>query len=82
MKMYIKDGKIQTASSIVIEVNGRQIYNPSHQTLISNGYEEYIEPIPSDEELLLQAKELKLKELYNYDSSENINIFYVQDVPM
>lgn len=79
MKYYIKDGKIQNSSSITINVEGRQIFNPSHSTLLKYGYEEYV---PDNNKILERAKNSKIQEIMQYDSSEDINLFYIQDIPV
>lgn len=50
---------------------------PSEQRLIEWGYEEYIEPIPTPEELLARAKASKIAELEAYDASDAVNSFEV-----
>lgn len=79
MKYYIKDGKIQNSSSITINVEGRQIFNPSHNTLLKYGYEEYV---PDSNKILEHAKNNKIQEIMQYDSSEAVNLFYIQDIPV
>lgn len=79
MKYYIKDGKIQNSSSITINVEGRQIFNPSHNTLLKYGYEEYV---PDNNKILEHAKNNKIQEIMQYDSSEAVNLFYIQDIPV
>ena len=49
---------------------------PSEQRLAEWGYEEYIEPTPTPEELLARAKANKIAELEAYDQSE-VNSFSV-----
>lgn len=54
---------------------------PSEQRLTEWGYEEYIEPTPTPEELLARAKASKIAELEAYDASE-VNSFSVNGKDM
>ena len=55
---------------------------PSVEQLESWGYEEYIEPTPTPEELLARAKANKIAELEAYDASEEVNSFSVDGKTM
>jgi hypothetical protein len=55
---------------------------PSVEQLESWGFEEYIEPTPTPEELLARAKSAKIAELEAYDSSDEVNSFSVNGVSM
>ena len=55
---------------------------PSVEQLESWGYEEYIEPTPTPEELLARAKSAKIAELEAYDASEEVNSFSVDGKTM
>jgi hypothetical protein len=50
---------------------------PSVEQLESWGFEEYIEPEPTPEELLARAKSAKIAELEAYDASDAVNSFSV-----
>ena len=50
MKRYIKDGQIKFRNQIVIIKDGRQIINPREEMILADGWEEYIEPTPTEEE--------------------------------
>ena len=54
---------------------------PSEQRLTEWGFEEYIEPTPTPEELLARAKASKIAELEAYDDSE-VNSFSVNGKDM
>ena len=58
------------------------VCNPTHEMLIEDGWEEYIEPTHeiTPEELFIQAKNQKLDEIINYDSSTEVNEFYIGDM--
>ena len=55
---------------------------PSEQRLTEWGFEEYIEPTPTPEELLARAKADKIAELEAYDASEEVNSFSVDGKTM
>lgn len=74
MKRYIdKDGHFWDGVSIVL--NGMRIFNPSVGQLAEAGYTEYVEPAPTPEQLLQQAKDGKIQELMDYNQSEEVNSF-------
>lgn len=50
---------------------------PSVEQLIEWGYEEWVEPEPTPEQLLQRAKSAKIAELEAYDASEAVNSFSV-----
>ena len=60
MKRYTKqiDGKtvIKERNRIVINKDGMQTINPTHEMLLEDGWVEYVIPEPTEEELLLRAK--------------------------
>jgi hypothetical protein len=83
MKIYIKDGVKKSSNKIIIYKNGYQYINPSEELILSDGWEEYKEPTipvyePSEEELFNMRKEQLINDLYEYDSSEYVNICYIQ----
>lgn len=55
---------------------------PSEQRLTEWGFEEYIEPTPTPEELLAKAKASKIAELEAYDASDAVNSFAVNGKQM
>ena len=55
---------------------------PSEQRLESWGFEEWVEPTPTPEELLARAKDNKIAELEAYDSSDAVNSFSVNGKDM
>lgn len=55
---------------------------PSVEQLESWGFEEWVEPTPTPEELLERAKANKIAELEAYDSSDAVNSFSVNGVSM
>lgn len=62
--------------------NDQLIISPTDDILIAAGYHQ-IEPSgPTEEDLLNMAKEYKLFEINNYDSSDNVNIFFLGGYPL
>ena len=55
---------------------------PSVEQLESWGFEEWVEPTPTPEELLARAKANKIAELEAYDASEEVNSFSVNGKQM
>ena len=55
---------------------------PTVEQLESWGYEEWVEPTPTPYQLLVQAKEEKISELMNYDSSTEVNSFTINGQEM
>lgn len=66
---WIKDGVF---ASDTVEINGCVVSNPTDEMLRAAGYEPYV---PSDAELLAQAKEAKTAEIERYDTSSAVNGF-------
>lgn len=71
-KRWIKNGVF---ASDTIELNGCVVCNPTEEQLTKAGYSEYVEPEPSDEERLTQARQRKLAEIEAYDTSTSVNGF-------
>ena len=55
---------------------------PSEQRLTEWGFEEWVEPTPTPEELLAKAKASKIAELEAYDASDAVNSFLVNEKQM
>lgn len=77
----IKSIPVSPDSDETEEVN-MQTFNPTHEMLIEDGWELYVTPEPTEEELFNDAKRQKILEINNYDSSDEINIFYIQGLPV
>lgn len=82
MDRYIKDGIILPKDKIVAYRDGARVYKPCHKTLVANGWELYVAPEPTEEELLERAKMRKIAELTAYDKSDAVNIFYISEMPV
>lgn len=59
-----------------------QTFNPSDEILFADGWELYIPPVPTDEQILANARRDKKNDINSYDSSSAVNEFYIQDVPV
>ena len=59
-----------------------QIINPAEETLFADGWSEYITPEPTAEELLQAARQRKVREIERYDSSSEVNQFFVSEIPV
>lgn len=92
MKQYIKGGVIKLRNQIVIhgtrdikDKDGNekevktQIINPREEILLANGWVEYVEP--KIDELVL-AKQKATRAIERYDSSSEVNCFYMQGQQM
>ena len=83
MKTYVKtiDGKQvrKTRNQIVIIKDGRQYINPREEMILADGWEVYEEP--KVDELVL-AKQKATRAIQRYDSSSEVNVFYMGGVPM
>lgn len=55
---------------------------PTIEQLLEWGFEEWIEPEPTEEELIEQARQNKLNDLDIYDNSSEVNSFSVNDKDM
>ena len=86
MKRYKKiiDGQttIMSSKKIVIIKDGMQIINPTEEMILADGWEEYVEPVPSDYVKLVTARRDKRFEVERYDTSHDVNEFYVSNQPI
>lgn len=78
--MYIKeiDGVLiaKERNQIVIIKDNMQILNPSEEMVLEDGWQK--KPEPTEEELLQQAKNKKIQEILEYDSSSSVNECFIQ----
>lgn len=81
MKKYYKQIGNQTIFfEGVLIVGNMQIINPTEEQLLENGWLEWIETEPEEptqEELLREAKEAKINEIVDYDTSDAVNSFTI-----
>lgn len=79
MKKYKKevDGKvsIKTLNEIVLNKDGKVVFNPTEEMVIADGWTEYVfKPREWPMEIQLQrVKDRKLRELERYDESEEVD---------
>lgn len=78
---YIKNGIIYNEVKFITE-GDMNVVNPTHEQIINAGYETYIEPIPTPEQLLEGFRQNKIYEIDAYDKSAAVNVFYLGEVPM
>ena len=62
-----------------IVIGDIRIFNPTHQQLIADGWEEYEYSQPTKNRLLWEAKQNKINEIEAYDSSQSVNVFTIED---
>lgn len=65
-----------------MELTYLQTFNPTDEILFADGWELYIPPVPTEEQILANAKKDKENDINSYDSSFAVNEFYIQDVPV
>lgn len=67
-----------------IEKDGQymQVFNPTEEMLLEDGWEVYTVPELTAEQILANAKRDKKYEINHYDSSSSVNEFYIQDLPV
>lgn len=95
MKHYTKqiDGKavVKTRKEIVIRKDGRVTYNPTEDMILADGWVEYIQPTVTAPELtdeqrakaaLVRARHKKRNEIFEYDKSEEVELFYIKGIPL
>lgn len=58
------------------------VFNPTEEMLFEDGWEIYTAPELTPEQILSNAKIDKKHEINNYDSSSNVNEFYIQEMPV
>lgn len=87
MQLYTKNidsvTQILPLNKIVLRINGKQIFNPTENMVFSDGWEIYIpnEELTNDD-ILEKEKNILIDDILLYDSSENVNIFYVNEIPI
>ena len=78
MKKYLDpNGNLWEGGCIIVD--GKTIINPTEDVLAANGYIK-IEKNAAD--ILEESKKAKIAEIDAYDISENVNVFYVGNMPM
>lgn len=81
MKLYKKNGVIQFSDKIVIIKDDMQIFNPTEEMILEDGWVEYISsvniPTPTDEEIFERYLSDKINEILEYDASSEVNEFFL-----
>jgi hypothetical protein len=81
MKLYKKNGVIQFSDKIVIIKDDMQIFNPTEEMILEDGWVEYIKtvniPTPTDEEIFERYLSDKINEILEYDASSEVNEFFL-----
>lgn len=84
MKKYYKleNGKEVFFTGCVLYLNGDTIINPTEEEMLAAGWMVYVEPELTDAEKLANAKQEKIAQIENYDSSDEVEQFTINDTPM
>lgn len=81
MKLYKKNDVIQFSNKIVIIKDDMQIFNPTEEMILEDGWVEYISsiniPTPTDEEIFERYLSDKIEEIIKYDASSEVNEFFL-----
>lgn len=74
-KQYIKNNIIEKGYRIRVVKDGMQYFNPSEEMILADGWKEYVTPIyePTIEDYRID----KIREIMDFDSSPDVNIFYI-----
>ena len=82
--MYYKiiDGNTVYSNGKFLETATSNIINPTEQQMLDAGWEICVDPEPTAEESLLQAKYDKIQQIENYDASASVEQFTINDTPM
>ena len=86
MKLYTKVinniKQVLPLNKIVLINDSVQIFNPTEEMLLADGWMEYIAPNQelSEEQILEQEKSRIIDDIMCYDSSESVNAFYVNNM--
>lgn len=76
---FIKNGVINDGSFLTTE-DGSDIFNPTYEDFIENGWEEFVEDnLPASQTKLEDAKQELLVELENYFKSSAVSGFYLDN---
>ena len=85
MKIYKKNHLIKSSNSIIIYKDDMQIFNPTHEMIIEDGWEEIIKSEPTKEQMFVREINSKIEEINIFDSSCEVNQCYIvymgQEIP-
>ena len=74
--------EIENPETGEMEMVNVQTFNPTDEMLFEDGWEVYVTPELTEEEIISNAKRDKLHDIEMYDSSTEVNEFYIQDMPV
>ena len=72
--------EIENPETGEMEMVNVQTFNPTDEMLFEDGWEIYVTPELTEEEIISNAKRDKLRDIEMYDSSTEVNEFYIQDM--
>lgn len=72
---------LKVFSGLYIEIDGKQVLNPTHEQMLEAGWQVY-DDTPSEEELLQLAIDRKIAEIDAYNSSSAVDGFTVGGMEM
>lgn len=87
---------VETRNKIVLNINETiqdpktgeminvitQTFNPSDELLFEDGWILYEEPEPTEEDIFNEAKKELITNIEYYDSSSDVNMFFIQGLPV
>lgn len=81
---YYKEinGEIMFFKGNVLYTDEASILNPTNEQMLASGWQVYVEPEPTAEELLARARANKIADIEGYDQSDSVNLFYIARQPM
>ena len=79
MKLYIKDNMVKSLSKIVLIKDDMQIFNPTEEMILEDGWVEWGQPELIPQQAFESAKKDKINEIFEYDSSPEVNCFFIGD---
>ena len=86
-EVFFSGNILRTTEEVNGEIQNIVIYNPTEEMILAAGWMIWEPPVtsdpePTEEELAEKARENKLMEISNYDSSIHVNIFYLAGQPL
>lgn len=76
MIRYIKNGQTRNRNEIVIRKDGKQYINPTEEMILEDGWQIVTEYNPT----LNDYRDMMKDKVTDYDSSSEINVFYVSGI--
>ena len=83
MKFYKEiNGETVFFTGRVLTTEQGTIFNPTEEQMLDAGWLVYVEPEPTNAQKLAAAKAEKIAQIETYDSSDAVEQFTINDVPM